>query len=256
MTTVCNRYQTSGDNGYDPSVVSLHETPGPLHDALVEQWGSDIVAGRRPPGSKIASDQAAVELGVSRTVIREAVRVLESLGLVQVRQRVGITVLPSQHWTPYDPRVLRWRLDGPDRLPMLRSLSELRSAVEPLAARLAAERATPDQCGALAAAVIGMASTSRAANRAAYLRHDEDFHLTLLQSADNPMLAALGTVVVAVLEGRTEHALMPAGADADALRLHGEVAAAVQAGDGAAAEAAMRAIVAESADAIEAAVDR
>lgn len=235
---------------------TLHETPGPLHDALVEQWGSDIVAGRRPTGSRIGSDQAALELGVSRTVVREAVRVLQSLGLVEVRQRVGITVQGPEHWTPYDPRVLRWRLAGPDRLDTLRSLSELRSAVEPLAARLAAERATPEQCGALAAAVIGMASTSRAANRSAYLQHDEDFHLTLLRSAGNPMLAGLGAVVVAVLEGRTEHALMPATADADALRLHGEVAAAVQSGDGAAAEAAMRAIVTESAAAIEEAVAR
>ncbi|BAK34347.1 GntR family transcriptional regulator [Microlunatus phosphovorus NM-1] len=236
------------------TMVTLHETPGSLHDALVEQWGSDIASGRRAPGSKIASDQAAAELGVSRTVVREAVRVLESLGLVEVRQRVGITVRRPEHWIPYDPRVLRWRLAGPDRMAALRSLSELRSAVEPLAARLAAERATPKQCGELAAAVIGMAATSRAANMPAYLEHDKDFHLTLLQASGNPMLAGLSTVVTSVLEGRTEHALMPAVADAEALRLHGEVAAAVQAGAGAAAEASMRAIVAESADAIEQAV--
>ncbi len=232
-------------------MVSLQETPGPLHDALIEQWGSDIVAGRRPAFSRIASDQAAQELGVSRTVVREAVRVLESLGLVEIRQRVGITVQPPERWSPFDSRVLRWRLAGPDRMAYLRSLSELRSAVEPLAAGLAARRATPAQCGALAAAVIGMASTSRAANAEEYLRHDVEFHRTLLDSAGNPMLAGLGAVVVAVLEGRTEHAMMPAVADADALRLHGEVAAAVQRGDAQSAEAAMHAIVAEARDAME-----
>jgi DNA-binding FadR family transcriptional regulator len=116
---------------------------------------------------------------------------------------------------------------------------------------LAADRASPEQCGALAAAVIGMAATSRSANAEAYLGHDTDFHTTLLTASGNPMLAGLVTVVVAVLEGRTEHAMMPAVADAEALRLHGEVAAAVQSGDAAGAEAAMRAIVAESADAIE-----
>ncbi len=232
-------------------MTSLQDTPGPLHDALVDQWGSDIVAGRLPTGSRIASDRAALDLGVSRTVVREAVRVLESLGLVEVRQRVGITVLPPARWTPYDPRVLRWRLAGPDRLEHLRSLIELRSAVEPLAARLAADRATPEQCGQLAAAVIGMASTSRAASAAAYLQHDIDFHTTLLNASGNPMLAGLGRVVVAVLEGRTEHSLMPSVADAEALRLHGAVAAAVQRGDGAAAERGMQAIVTESAGAIE-----
>ncbi len=232
-------------------MASLHDTPGPLHDALVEQWGFDIVAGRRPPGSRIASDRVAMDVGVSRTVVREAFRVLESLGLVEVRQRVGITVLPPDRWTSYDPRILRWRLAGPDRLEHLRSLIELRSAVEPLAARLAAQRATPQQCGELASAVIGMASTSRAANASAYLQHDIDFHTTLLTASANPMLAGLGTVVVAVLEGRTEHSLMPSVADADALRLHGAVAAAVQSGDAAGAESGMRAIVAESAGAIE-----
>ena len=90
----------------------------------------------------------------------------------------------------------------------------------------------------------------------AYLEHDKDFHITLLHAAGNPMLAGLSTVVTAVLEGRTEHALMPAVADAEALQLHGEVAAAVQAGAGTAAEAAMRAIVAESSGAIEQAVSR
>jgi DNA-binding FadR family transcriptional regulator len=241
---------SSGIRTYDVAVVTLQETPGPLHDALVEQWGSDIVAGRLPAGSRIASEQAAQQLGVSRTVIREAVRVLESLGLVEARQRVGITVLPADRWTPYDPRVLRWRLAGPERLDHLRSLGELRSAVEPLAARLAADRATPEQCGALAAAVIGMAATSRAANAGAYLQHDIDFHTILLRAAGNPMLAGLTAVVVAVLEGHTEHELMPSVADAEALRLHGEVAAAVQAGDAAGAEAAMRGIVAESVDAL------
>ncbi|GAA1997097.1 FadR/GntR family transcriptional regulator [Microbacterium ulmi] len=227
-------------------------TQGPLHDAIVERWGADIASGRRPAGSRIITDQAVVEFSASRSAIREAVRVLESLGMVESRQRVGITVLPVESWSPYDPRILRWRLDGPDRAELLRSLSELRAAVEPAAARLAAERATPAQCGALAAAVIGMASTSRAADADEYLAHDIAFHTVLLEASGNVMLASLGTIVVAVLEGRTHHALMPAVADAEALRLHGLVAAAVQSGDGSAAEEAMRAIVAESLTAMSA----
>jgi DNA-binding FadR family transcriptional regulator len=98
--------------------------------------------------------------------------------------------------------------------------------------------------------VIGMAATSRAANADDYLSHDVDFHTVLLQASGNVMLANLNNIIVAVLEGRTRHDLMPSVADAEALRLHGEVAAAVQAGDGDAAERAMRAIVAESDDAV------
>ena len=183
--------------------------------------------------------------------MREAVRVLESLGMVETRQRVGITVLPESRWSPYNPRVLRWRLDGPDRIAHLRELGELRQAVEPMAARLAAVRATPEQCGELTAAVMGMSATARMANSESYLEHDIRFHTTLLHASGNPMLSSLGSIVVAVLEGRTEHALMPSVANPEAVRLHGDVAAAVQAGDADAAEQSMRSILAETAHAID-----
>jgi len=218
-----------------------------LHNSVVQRWGWDIVSGALPPGSRIVADDAAIQLGVSRTVVREAVRVLESMGLLTVRRRVGITVLPPESWNPFDLNIIRWRLAGPDRLRHLQSLSELRSAVEPLAARLAAEHATGEHCGALTAAVIGMSSTARSANADSYLAHDSDFHRTLLVASGNPMLAGLADVVVEVLAGRTRHDLMPNVAEPEAIRLHGIVASAVQSRDGATAEQAMLAIVAESA---------
>lgn len=222
-----------------------------LYDSVAERWGQEIVSGTLPAGTRIVADEIATSSNVSRTVVREVVRVLESRGLVEVARRVGITVLPPERWSPFDPAVLRWRLAGPDRLDCLRSLSELRGAVEPLAAKLAAERATPEQCGILSGAVIGMTVTSRAANAEAYLSHDREFHRTLLLAAGNPMLVGMTDMVTAVLEGRTHHALMPSIANPEALRLHGAVAAAVQSRDGVTAEASMRAIVTESSVAIE-----
>ncbi|WP_111766552.1 FadR/GntR family transcriptional regulator [Nakamurella deserti] len=222
-----------------------------LHDTVIETLGSEIVTGVLPAGSVVGADELAARLGVSRTVVREATRVLESVNLIRVRRKVGITVLPADAWSPYDPNVIRWRLAGPDRYEHLNALSELRSAVEPLAARLAARQATPEQCGALTAAVIGMSATARAANSEDYLRHDADFHRTLLAASGNPMLHGLRDVVVAVLEGRTAHALMPRVAEPEAVRLHGVVAASIQAGDPEAAETAMLAIVRESSTAVE-----
>src|SRR6476661_3203453 len=221
-----------------------------LHNSVVQRWGWDIVSGALPPGSRIVAEDAALQLGVSRTVVREAVRVLESMGLLTVRRRVGITVLPPESWNPFDLNIIRWRLAGPDRLRHLQSLSELRSAVEPLATRLAAEHATGEDCGALTAAVIGMSSTARSANADSYLEHDSDFHRTLLLASGNPMLAGLADVVVEVLAGRTRHSLMPTVAEPEAIRLHGVVASCIQARDGYGAETAMREIVAESATAI------
>src|ERR1700712_1718452 len=227
-----------------------------LHGSVVQRWGWDIVSGALPPGTRIVADDAAIQLGVSRTVVREAVRVLDSMGLITGRRRVVITVLPPEHWNPFDLNIIRWRLAGPDRLRHLQSLSELRSAVEPLAARLAAVHASAEHCGALTAAVIGMSSTSRSANADSYLAHDSDFHRTLLVASGNPMLAGLAEVVVEVLAGRTRHALMPTVAEPEAVRLQGVVASAVQARDGVAAEAAMRDIVAESSTAIRAIHDQ
>ena len=226
--------------------------PQQLHDSVVHRWGWDIVSGSLPPGTRIVADEAAEQLGVSRTVVREAVRVLESMGLISSRRRVGITVLPPESWNSFDLNIIRWRLAGPDRLGHLQSLSELRSAIEPLAARLAADHASAQQCGALTAAVIGMSATARTANADSYLSHDSDFHRTMLLASGNPMLAGQHLDDHVGQAGRTRHSLMPTVAEPEAIRLHGVVASSIQGRDGAAAEAAMRLIVAESSTAISA----
>ncbi|MGU3432844.1 FadR/GntR family transcriptional regulator [Actinomycetes bacterium M1A6_2h] len=227
--------------------------PGParqLHRSVLDALGADIASGAMPTGTNLNADDLAERYGVSRTVVREVVRVLESVGLIGVRRRVGITVLPTTEWNAIDPDVIRWRLTGPERFDQLDALGEIRLGIEPLAARLAAGRATPEQCGALTAAVIGMSSTARAADADAYLEHDCNFHRTLLDASANVMLISMSALVVASLVGRTSYDLMPSVADPDAIRLHGVVASAVQTGDPDAAETAMRAIVVESVDAI------
>ncbi|APA98991.1 hypothetical protein NS506_04945 [Nocardia seriolae] len=222
----------------------------PLHESVLDRLGSDIASGVIAPGARISSEEIATRFAVSRTVAREVVRVLESLGMVDIRRRAGITVLDPAHWHALDPKLIRWQLAGPHRFDQLAWLAELRSGIEPLAARLAATNASPDRCATLTAAVMGMSATARAANTAAYLDHDITFHATLLAASGNPLLAVFAPIVREVLTGRTEHELMPTQANPQALQLHAAVAAAVQSGDGSAAEAAMREIVTESATAI------
>jgi DNA-binding FadR family transcriptional regulator len=147
--------------------------------------------------------------------------------------------------------MIRWRLAGPDRAEQLRSLSELRRGIEPVAAELAAVHATPEQCGALTGAVIGMSVTGKAADLQAYLAHDVTFHQVLLEASGNEMFAALAPVVAAVLTGRTHHDLMPARPSVAAVRLHGDVAQAVAGGSPEASRQAMGAILQEAMDAME-----
>ncbi|MEV7677018.1 FadR/GntR family transcriptional regulator [Streptomyces sp. NPDC056909] len=213
-----------------------------LHTRVLDALGLAITAGEYPEGSVVRTDEVAQRFDVSRTVVREVVRVLESMHLVESRRRVGVTVRPTEEWNVYDPRVIRWRLAGTDRPRQLRSLTVLRSAVEPVAAGLAARHATPEQCAALTEQALGMVATSRGRRLEEYLVHDIAFHRVVLNASGNEMFARLGDVVAEILTGRTHHQVMFDDPDPAAVTLHVGVAEAVREGDAARAEELTREI--------------
>ncbi|MFJ2268924.1 FadR/GntR family transcriptional regulator [Streptomyces sp. NPDC087849] len=212
-------------------------TQGPgLHTHVLDTLGLEIAAGEHRPGHVLRTDELAQRFDVSRTVVREVVRVLESMHLVESRRRVGVTVRPNEAWNVYDPQVIRWRLAGADRPRQLRSLTVLRSAIEPVAAGLAARNATPEQCAALTECALGMVATSRGQQLEGYLEHDIAFHRIVLNASGNEMFARLGDVVAEVLAGRTHHQVMFEDPDPAAVTLHVRLAEAVREGDAVAAE--------------------
>lgn len=218
-------------------------TPGRgLHGHVLDTLGPEITAGEYPPGSVLRTDELAQRFDVSRSVMREAVRVLESMYLVESRRRVGVTVRPKSEWNVYDPQVIRWRLAGADRPGQLRSLTVLRSAIEPVAAGLAARHATSEQCAALTECALGMVAHSRGHKLEGYLLHDVAFHRVILEASGNEMFARLGDVVAEVLTGRTQHDVMFEDPDPAAVTLHVQVAEAVRAGDAGRAEELTREI--------------
>jgi DNA-binding FadR family transcriptional regulator len=223
-------------------------SPPGLHADLLDKLGRRLADGELAEGAVVRAEELAAQFDVSRTVVREAVRVLESMGMVTSRRRVGLTVAPRTNWNVYDPLIIRWRLAGRDREAQLQSMSELRAGIEPVAARFAAERASPEQCGALTGAVMEMAVHGRSGDLQAYLAADITFHRTLLAASGNEMLSALSDVVAEVLSGRTLHGLMPSIPNPAAVRLHADVAQAVQTRDGSAAHRAMTDIITEATD--------
>jgi len=105
-----------------------------LHSSVLDTLGREIVSGQIPSGGVLTLEQLQERFGVSRTVVRECMRILESINLIHSRRRVGIVVRPPSEWTVLDARIIHWRLEGPGRDAQLRNLTELRLAVEPVAA--------------------------------------------------------------------------------------------------------------------------
>ncbi|MGD9957907.1 FadR/GntR family transcriptional regulator [Nocardioides sp.] len=229
---------------------------GDHHGIVLTALGSRIASGDLAPGQVLTLEDVGSTYAVSRSVAREAIRVLESMRLVTSRRRVGITVLPRERWNVFDPRVIRWRLDAGDRAEQLLSLSELRRGFEPVAAALAAERANAHHCRILAAAVSDMVMHGRSGDLESYLLADKVFHRTLLEASGNEMFRALDAVVSELLTGRTHHGMMPSQPKPEAIALHDEVARAVRLQDAPAAEKAMRAIIDEAADAVRSEQDQ
>jgi DNA-binding FadR family transcriptional regulator len=219
-----------------------------LHARVLDLLGLAICAGQLETGSVVRIEQFQERYGVSRSVVREAIRVLASMGLVASRRRVGVQVLPAMKWNLYDPQVIRWRLASPARVAQLQSLTELRTAIEPEAARLAALRAPL----AGASELMGLAGKLWAAGQAndaeTFLVLDIQFHRLVLASSGNEMFAKLNTLVEAVLTGRTQYGLMPRHPHKEALQLHVDVASAIQRGNGDEAHAAMLGIMARTFD--------
>ncbi|MCP2266971.1 DNA-binding transcriptional regulator, FadR family [Promicromonospora thailandica] len=218
-----------------------------LHSPVLDTLGRRVTGGELPPGTALTLDGIGAEFGVSRTVAREAMRLLEGLGLVRSGPRVGIVVLPHDAWNVLDPRVIAWRLDGPGRAAQLRSLTELRQAVEPLAAAGAA-RAAP---AAVRDELVATARRLRELGEAGqgdgdpFLALDVRLHELLLRHSGNELFSALSDVVAVVLSGRRHLGLMPARPVPEALDAHEDVARAVAAGDAVTAEQAMARIVRE-----------
>ncbi|WP_406417276.1 FCD domain-containing protein [Streptomyces sp. NBC_00873] len=214
-----------------------------LHGQVVKRIGESLAAQEIRAGQVLRLEDVQDRYGVSRTVAREAVRVLESKRIVTSRPRVGITVRPMAEWNLYDPQVIRWRLASPFRSAQLRELTELRAAVEPSAAALAAVGASPDTRNTLVELARTMESIAHTDDTQGFIAADLAFHRALLSASGNGMFAQLSEVTEELLVARRDLPLMPDHVDTDAVRRHTEVAEAIAEGRPDDAAQCVRAIV-------------
>ena len=222
-----------------------------VHGNTVDHLGEAIVAGRYGAGASIPPEPLLCEeLGVSRTVVREAVKSLIAKGLVSSGPKVGTRVLNSDQWNWFDPDVIIWQSKAGLTPEFLRDLQDLRRVVEPAAVRMAAERATAQDIAEIEAAFEGM---RRAVHEGGdYVTHDLRFHQGLLRACRNRMIVQMSKALGALLRTSFEISTSRKDGPRNSLPLHRAVLDAVIARDPVLAEKAILVLIDGAREDIEA----
>ncbi|QMW24415.1 FadR/GntR family transcriptional regulator [Sandaracinobacteroides saxicola] len=208
---------------------------------LMRTLGHDIVRGVHPPDRPFPIEQALSERhALSRSVIREAVKILAAKGLVTSRPRIGIRVRPRTEWNLLDPDVLDWIAASRDPTFLL-ELLQMRRAVEPEAAALAAGLRDARLIDAIGAAYRRMAAAADGGDDP--LESDVAFHCALLNASGNRLFAQLGNLVRTALGSAIHETNRAAGVRVGDLAEHEAILVAVRAGDAAGARTATRAMI-------------
>ncbi|MEU0004665.1 FadR/GntR family transcriptional regulator [Streptomyces sp. NPDC006314] len=242
---VADRVGAPSWDGADPELGRVgRRTAGSrgrgLHGQLVQQLGQMIVSGDLGADRPLVPEEIGQRFEVSRTVVRESLRVLEAKGLVSARPNVGTRVRPVSDWNLLDPDIIEWRAFGPQRDDQRRELSELRWTIEPLAARLAAGHGREEVQQRLCDMVEIMSHAMAQGDALTYSRADNEFHAMLIQIAGNRMLEHLFGIVSAALQVSGGPVTACDRPNEASLAQHARIVDALGTGDGAAAETAMR----------------
>lgn len=209
---------------------------------LVEALGTRIASGQIAPGSYLPSEtELEQEFGVSRTVVREAAKMLSAKGLVTVRQRTGTKVEPREHWQWLDAQLIGWLSHGRISSEELTAFAEARRIIEPGAAALAALRATDEQRRTIMETYRRMERDQN--DPVAAVAADKAFHMSILEATHNPVLQSLRQAIESILDAVFPHTV---GAFSANLKNHAAVAEAITAGDAMAAKLGMEILLEET----------
>lgn len=207
---------------------------------LLDALGRSIVIGDYDTRAFPTEAELARQHGVSRSVTREAVKMLTTKGLLSARPRQGTIVQPSSSWNLFDPDVLRWLLERTFSVRLLRHFSQLRVAIEPEAAALAAANADEDDLDAIKLGLARMIAAEDGMDNT--LDADIAFHVAILLASKNPFYAQFRDVVTTALRSSIQFTNRVAGETASVID-HAAVSDAIMRRHPEEAYAAMRKIV-------------
>ena len=205
---------------------------------MVQRLGQEIVTGVYGPDNPFPIEAVLCKrLGASRSVLREAVKMLTTKGLLNARPRQGTWVEPESNWNLLDPDVLRWLLDRKFSPALLLEFSQVRLAIEPMAASLAARHADDGAKAAIMAALDRMCAADHGEDDP--LESDIAFHAAILRASGNRFLDQLRDLTDAALRTSIRLTNRRKGVRLASIADHQRVAVAIMAADPDAARQAM-----------------
>jgi DNA-binding FadR family transcriptional regulator len=212
---------------------------------LLEQLGRMIVAGAFGPGNPFPNEaELAKRYGTSRSITRESVKMLTAKGLLRGRPRQGTTVQPEANWNLLDPDVLRWHLEQKFSLKLLMDFTQVRLAMEPQAAALAASSADAAAIAGIRQAVARMYAAERGEDDA--LAADIAFHVATLNASGNRFFINLRGLVATALQISIRFTNRMKGVRLASVQAHEAVLEAIAARDARGAFEAMQAMLVEA----------
>lgn len=203
---------------------------------MLDRLGRAIVVGMFDERDFPTEADLSREYAVSRSVTREAVKMLTAKGLLSARPRQGTVVQPAAAWNLLDPDVLRWLMERKFSRTLLRQFTELRAAIEPAAAALAAARADAEGVLGITRGYERMVAAARGEDDT--LEADIAFHVAVLRATGNPFYAQFEPMVATALHNSIRFTNRIKGHSAS-LPQHDAVRQAILARDAAGARAAM-----------------
>ncbi len=214
------------------------------HDQVARALGIEIMSGVHAPGTRLPTEADILDrFGISRTVLREALKTLTAKGLIASKSRVGTKVLDATHWNLFDADVLSWRVAQGFDEKLSSDLAEIRRAIEPRAAGLAAERADRDVIVNLRRCIADMRRATD--SRRQFAEADLEFHRAIGAASGNMLMRALSAVIeTALVESFTlSSPVRNLKQHEDVVRKHERIVDAIEARDPEAAAAAMDSVI-------------
>lgn len=177
-----------------------------LSQRMTSELGRAIICGEYPRDQSLPTEADLCDkFGVSRTAVREAIKMLTAKGIIRSKPKQGIRIQPEEDWNILDPEMLSWSLEANPSLEVLKEFTQMRIAIEPEACALAARNANPERILIIEQALGRMEEAVNAGDAAAELQADIDFHIAILYATENRFYIRMRDFISTALNVSIQH---------------------------------------------------